>query len=326
MAAPLLFALVLALYLVLPGRWVNGYVVDSSTGERLRYRLNGPYVFAATLALWAGACARGFIAWDFLWTRRVEVAIGACLSGLAFTAAMMRARRPENPRWGGGRVDAKMYLYLAGAILLELNVLSFAAHHLIAHAEDPSPGVVLYVLMFTFFVFEYLLFEEVHLYTYDFVAERVGFKLGWGCLCFYPTFYCIGLWWVADRQNPHAPWWLLGLAVALFFAGWVLSRGANLQKFRFKRSARPDGARVLESGFWGLSRHINYLGEILMALGLALVLGWPTAIGPWLYPLYYVALLVPRQLDDDKRCAAKYGALWQDYCRRVPWRIIPWVY
>jgi delta14-sterol reductase len=80
------------------------------------------------------------------------------------------------------------------------------------------------------------------------------------------------------------------------------------------------------SGFWRVSRHVNYLGEILMALALALSLGRPGGIGPWLYPLYYVALLVPRQHDDDRRCAEKYGALWQEYCRRVPYRIVPFVY
>ena len=63
-----------------------------------------------------------------------------------------------------------------------------------------------------------------------------------------------------------------------------------------------------------------------MALGLTLALGWPTVPAPWLYPLYYVALLVPRQIDDDRRCAAKYGALWDEYRRRVPYRIIPFIY
>jgi hypothetical protein len=47
---------------------------------------------------------------------------------------------------------------------------------------------------------------------------------------------------------------------------------------------------------------------------------------PWLYPLYYVALLFPRQSDDDKRCAEKYGKLWKEYVRRVPYKIIPLVY
>jgi delta14-sterol reductase len=193
--------------------------------------------------------------------------------------------------------------------------------------------------MFSFFVAEYLNFEEVHLYTYDFFAERVGFKLGWGCLVFYPFFYCVGIWSVAERPNPHTPPLVLAGCVALFVSGWALSRGANLQKFLFK--TRPgakllgiwapatvdgDGRQLLCSGFWRLSRHVNYLGEIMMALGLALALGWPGVPGPWLYPLYYVALLLPRQLDDDRRCSVKYGALWQEYCRRVPYRIIPWVY
>ena len=55
-------------------------------------------------------------------------------------------------------------------------------------------------------------------------------------------------------------------------------------------------------------------------------LGYPGALLPWLYPLYYVLLLVPRQLDDDRRCAEKYGALWDEYRRAVPYRIVPWLY
>jgi hypothetical protein len=271
--------------------------------------------------------------------------------GLLFTAAIVLPVAPPadsrgllsdlylgrlpNPQFFGGRVDAKMYLYLVGAILLELNLLSFAAHHLARHPADPSPGVLLYLALFSFFLGEYLFFEEVHLYTYDFVAERVGFKLGWGCLVFYPFFYGIGLWTVAERDNPHPGAAVLALSAALFFSGWVLSRGANLQKFHFKtRPDRPflgllpvalvDGdRRVLVSGFWGLSRHVNYLGEILMAGGLTLSLGFPLLLLPWLYPLYYVALLLPRQLDDDRRCAAKYGPLWAEYQRRVPYRIVP---
>jgi delta14-sterol reductase len=277
---------------------------------------------------------------------------GACMLGLLFTFAIVLPAPPvkgfladlylgrhENPQWGQGRLDAKMYLYLIGAVMLELNLLSFAAHHVIRHPADPSPGVLLYVLLFTFFVAEYLNFEEVHLYTYDFMAERVGFKLGWGCFVFYPFFYPVGLWTVAELPNPHSSKVLLACAAVTFFSGWVLSRGANLQKFQFKRNPErkafglldpraisANGRLVLTGGFWGLSRHINYLGEILMALGLTLSLGYPGTIGPWLYPLYYVVLLVPRQIDDDRRCAERYGPLWEEYCRRVPRRIIPGIY
>jgi delta14-sterol reductase len=355
--APLVvYATITAFHLAIPARQVDGYVIDPATRRPYRYRLNGLVVYAATIGLWALLCSRGVIAWDFFWTTRWEGLAGACTLGLLFTAAVvLRAPgrpskgnglladlflgRIENPQWLGGRVDAKMWLYLVGATMLGLNLYSFAMHHRLAFPDDPSPGVALYTALFSFFLCEYLFFERVHLYTYDFFAERVGYKLGWGCLCFYPYFYGVGLWSVADRANPHSSTATLVGAAAVFFSGWSLARGANLQKFTFKRDpaakflgcltpvAVSDGERrLLVSGFWRVSRHVNYLGEILMAIGLTLALGQPRVWTTWLYPLYYVALLVPRQRDDDRRCAAKYGPLWKEYCARVPYRIVPGVY
>lgn len=346
-------AAILALQLALPAREVEGYVRDSS-GIPLHYRLNGLRVFAVLLAAFAILCRAGFLSWDFFWQHRLESLAGACTLGLLFTFAIVLGApadpsnsllgdlylgRRANPQLGRGRLDAKMSLYLIGAAMLALNILSFAAHQLLAFSHLRSPGVLLYTALFLFFLAEYLFFEEVHLYTYDFFAERVGFKLGWGCPAFYPFFYCIGLWQEAAKPDPRAPIYLYIVATALFFAGWLLSRGANLQKFIFKRdpAARAFGLiapvtvgdsehALLCSGFWRVARHVNYLGELLMALGLTLSLGRPGDLLPWLYPLYYVAFLVPRQLDDDKRCAKKYGALWTEYCRRVPYRIVPGIY
>jgi delta14-sterol reductase len=332
-----IYGIVFLLYLVVPGRWVEGYVTDDR-GQRLRYHLNGLYVFVLAIAAWFFICQRGLVEWDFLYQHRYQTLATAFVIGIVFTFAIvlplpkvkslgadLYLGRAKNPQWG--RADAKMFLYLIGAVMLELNLLSFGAHHWLK--LGPSPGVILHIALFSFFLVEYLFFENVHLYTYDFVAERVGFKLGWGCLVFYPFFYAIGLWFAADAPN-RVPNFVLVLAAILFLAGWTFARGANLQKFYFKTGKQlgpiPQRAlenRVLVSGFWGLSRHINYLGELCMASGLALCLGHPAA---WLYPLYYVALLVPRQIADDKRCADKYGALWEEYCREVPYRIIPFIY
>ena len=346
-------ALITALHLVVPARTVDGYVVDPRTGKPYRYRLNGLVVYLSTIGLWALACSQGLLAWDFFWTWRWEGLLGACTLGLVFTALVVLGAPPtgkglaadlflgriENPQWAGGRVDAKMWLYLVGATMLGLNLYSFAMHERLTFPDDPSPGVALYVALFTFFLCEYLFFERVHLYTYDFFAERVGFKLGWGCLTFYPFFYAVGLWSVADLPDPHASTVLYVVAGCLFFAGWSLARGANMQKFAFKRdpdakflgfiapAVVSDGEKkLLVSGFWGVSRHVNYLGEILMATGLTLALGRPEELTTWLYPLYYVALLVPRQIDDDRRCALKYGPLWVAYVARVRFRIVPGVY
>ena len=353
LAPACVYALIALLHLVLPARSVDGYVIDPATQRPYRYRLNGLAVYAIMVALWALTCWSGWLAWDFFWTTRWEGLAGACVLGLLFTFAVVLPAprsgkglladlylgRLENPRWLGGRVDAKMFLYLAGATMLGLNIYSFAMHQRLAFPNDPSPGAMLYVGLFTFFLCDYLFFERVHLYTYDFFAERVGFKLGWGCLVLYPYFYCVGLWSVADLPDPHAPAGLLAIAAILFFFGWCLARGANMQKYLFKRDpgarflgliapvALTDGDKtLLASGFWGIARHVNYLGELLMAVGLTLALGFPGRLAPWLYPLYYVALLIPRQIDDDRRCAQKYGALWQDYVKRVPYRIVPGLY
>jgi delta14-sterol reductase len=347
------YALVLVLNLVVPGRWLDGYVRDAA-GAPLRYHLNGLPVLVLVVAGYVAAANAGLIAWDVFYTHRWGAAIGACVIGLVFTLAIVLPAPPtpgtslaadlylgrrENPRWLGGRLDAKMFLYLVGAVMLELNVLSFAAHHVLTHPGAVSPGVVLHAGLFTFFLIDYLTFERVHLYTYDLFAERVGFKLGWGCLVFYPYFYCVGLWSVADLPDPGTPAPLLVLYAVVFFTGWGLSRGANLQKFLFKtrpsaalfgviapRFVEGDGKRLLCSGFWRVSRHVNYLGEILMAVGLALALGYPTHVGPWLYPIYYLVLLLPRERADDRRCAAKYGPLWDEYRRRVPYRVVPGLY
>jgi protein-S-isoprenylcysteine O-methyltransferase Ste14 len=349
----ILDAVILLLHLALPARRVTGYVQDETSGALLRYRLNGPLVLVVTVGLGVLVCALGLFPWDWLYTHRWSGLAGSCALGLLFSfvvvlrepargkpfLAELYLGRVRNRSFAGGRADAKMFLYLVGAVLLALNVLSFAAHHLAAYAADPSPGVILYAALFLWFVGEYLVFEQVHLYTYDIFAERVGFKLGWGCFTFYPYFYAVGLWFTADLPNPHAPTWALVVPAVLFFAGWSFSRGANLQKYSFKRDpdhallgvlkprALQDGTHaLLASGFWGMARHVNYLGEILMAIGLTLALGLPGVWAAWLYPLYYVALLLPRERSDEKRCAAKYGALWDEYRRRVPRRIIPGIY
>jgi delta14-sterol reductase len=348
----LIYLLITVFHLALPGKWYDGYVKDEETGELLRYRLNGWLVLIASVGLWAGLGYSGLVPYDWLYEHRWSGLAGACAFGLIYSAAMVLPAKPVkdsffadfylgrllNPQLWGGRLDAKMWLYLIGAVMLELNVLSFTAAHVEAYPDNPNPGVFLCAGLLTYFVCDYLTFERVHVYTYDIFAERVGFKLGWGCLLFYPYFYAVGLWSVVDKPDPGYPVWALIIFALIFLSGWGMARGANMQKYFFKREPNrtflgiepktvSDGERsLLASGFWGVSRHINYLGEILMATGIALSVCYPGTIWPWLYPVYYVVLLFPRQRDDDIRCAEKYGELWERYEEKVPYRIIPYIY
>ena len=347
----IIYAGITLLHVLLPARMVKGYVKNESTGELLNYRLNGILVLPVSIITWFLLGYTGKVPYDWLYQVRWASLAGAVVIGLLFSFIIVCKNestgksfladfwfgRLINPQIKNGYVDAKMWLYLIGAVMLQLNVLSFTAYHISAF-DFINPGIILGAAMTTWFCWDYLIFERVHLYTYDIFAERVGFKLGFGCLSFYPYFYAVSFWFTVNLPNPGHPVPLMIIFAVIFLIGWMISRGSNLQKYYFKISPKKnflffkpenvsDGKRsLLTSGFWGVSRHVNYLGEIMESCGIALSAGYPAVIGVWLYPLYYVILLFTRQADDDKICREKYGKLWDTYKEKVKYRIIPFIY
>lgn len=345
------YAVITLLHLVIPARRTPGYVVNDATGKVQEYRINGRYVLGASVILWFLLGYFRLVPYVWLYETRWLGLIGACVIGVAYSLyvvlrvppnrqsffADLWFGRAKDVRFRDGFVDAKVWLYLVGAVMLQLNVLSFAAYHL-TNVTNINWGFLLGCAMLTWFCVEYLVFERIHLWTYDFIAERVGFKLGFGCLAFYPYFYSVALWFTADLPNPGLPAGLTILFGVLFLCGWVLTRGANMQKFYFKTApgqkflwitpdVLSDGDNtLLVNGFWGASRHINYLGEVIQAVAIALASGYFGIWMVWLYPLYYVALFLSRQADDDKLCREKYGDLWDEYTTKVKYRIVPCLY
>jgi delta14-sterol reductase len=339
------------LHLLIPAKKTKGYVKNEITGEVMNYRINGKYVLLASVLIWFLLGYFNIVPYTWLYETRWYGLIGACVIGLSYSFFVVCKHpstgkafpadfwfgRTKDSRLKDGLIDAKLWLYLIGAVMLQLNVLSFASYHIL-NVENINYGFILGSAMLTWFCFEYLIFEKIHLWTYDFIAERVGFKLGFGCLAFYPYFYSVSLWFTAHLPAPAIPIWLTVFFGVLFLSGWVFTRGANMQKYFFKTAPdkkflwiKPktlsDGRHsLLVSGFWGASRHVNYFGEIIQALAVALAAGcfavWPV----WLYPAYYIALMTTRQLDDDKICRAKYGGLWDQYTEKVKYRIIPFIY
>jgi len=242
--------LIFVLNALLPGRWVTGYITKTNSNEKMRYHLNGIYVFFSVVLIWFLLGYFKVLPFDWLYNYRWFGLAGAFVAGVIFSLVVVLRYPPvrksflsdlffgriENLQFRGGLADAKMWLYLTGATMLELNALSFTAHHLALYGDQASSGIILSTALLTYFIIDYFIFEEVHLYTYDLFAERVGFKLGWGCIVFYPYFYSVFLWSTVDLPDPHTPSWLLFVYVLIFLSGWVLSRGANLQKYFFKKN------------------------------------------------------------------------------------------
>lgn len=351
----LTFLLLGVVHILAPAWRVSGYVRDELSNQPLNYRLNGLAVFA--IALFAWWFELGGVPKDWMFRATFYAVAGSSVLAIVLTVLLvMRSKsQPEQKFriafWTGRMLnkcyfsgfDVKMYLYIFGGTVLALNALSGASYHFDLYGMNSNVGVYIYAAMWVLFVTDYFCFERVQLYTYDIIHERLGFKLIWGCLTVYPYLYVIPLWGVAHFPAPEMTGSIsvvvLSSTGVLFFIGWFLSRGSNLQKYWFKRWPQRKFLgvikpryitcgkhKVLCSGFWGVARHLNYLGEFVMALAMAFVLGHFLSLWIWIYPLFILGLFVQRQRSDDALCAEKYGDAWDEYCKQTPYRIVPGLY
>ena len=353
------FAAFFLAQIILPARRVPGYVINPETGEPRQYRLNGLLVFVIAVLVWAFAFEPMGISRDWFYRSSVYAVAGGTVFTTVFAVIAVfsqpqgKNKNPIAALWTGrarelsffnNRFDVKMYFYAVGGTMLALNALSGAAYHHGRFGDDANPGIYLYAAFFTFYILDYFIFERVQLYTYDLIHERLGFMLFWGGLVVYGWLFILPLWGMAAYPDPgfSTAWtyvWLIGTG-ALFLLGWTISRGANMQKYTFKRwpdrkflgiiepkYIQAGDRKILHSGLWGVARHFNYLGEGFLSLSIALSFGHFGVPWAWIYMAFIVTLFTFRQRDDDRHCAEKYGAdKWAEYKAKVKYRIFPGVY
>jgi protein-S-isoprenylcysteine O-methyltransferase Ste14 len=324
-------------------------------GRRLEYRMNGIFSFLLTLSLVALAVFAGWVDAALLYDQigplmTVVNIFTFVFAGFLYFWGLQGAQweRPTgrilydyfmgtalNPRIGG--LDIKLFCEARpGMIFWMLLNLSIAAkqYELIGTITVP---MLLVVGFQSFYLIDYFIHEEAVLTTWDIKHEKFGWMLCWGDLVWLPFTYTLQAQYLVD--HPHAlPVWAIGAILALNLMGYTIFRGANIQKHRFRNDPERDvwgrapeyistsrGGLLLTSGWWGLSRHMNYFGDLLIALSWCL----PAAFGsplPYFHMLYFTMLLIHRERRDDAMCLAKYGEDWRRYRARVPWRIIPGLY
>ena len=121
-----------------------------------------------------------------------------------------------------------------------------------------------------------------------------------------------------------------GVGLALWLMGFVLEVTADEQKHRFRRQPANNG-RFIRSGLWSICQHPNYLGEILLWCGLALLALPALAGAQWLTLLspVFVALLLLRISGVpllQKAALKRWGtdAAWRSYVTSTP-VLLPWI-
>ena len=88
LAPAIIYSYIFLLNVLLPGRWVTGYVTKVNSEEKLRYRLNGLLVLFTVLLTWFLLGYFGVLAWDWLYYVRWYALAGAFVFGVLFLALL----------------------------------------------------------------------------------------------------------------------------------------------------------------------------------------------------------------------------------------------
>uniref|UniRef100_A0A8C1YNQ0 Delta(14)-sterol reductase TM7SF2 n=1 Tax=Cyprinus carpio TaxID=7962 RepID=A0A8C1YNQ0_CYPCA len=316
------------LYLLPIGKVSEGLVLRD--GSRLKYPINGFHALSITavlliVCLWLGmphgylfelilplaVCAIGvsyllsmYLYIRSFWAPQHALSLGGNTGNPLYDFFM---GRELNPRIGD--FDLKYFCELRpgliGWVVINLGMLMKE----VELRGSPSLAMLLVNGFQLLYVTDALWNEEAVLTTMDIVHDGFGFMLAFGDLAWVPFTYGLqAMFLVVHPQSLST----------LGAAGIILLND-------LETIATATGKRLLVSGWWGFVRHPNYLGDLLMALAWSLPCGM-SHILPYFYVIYFTILLIHREARDEKHCRAKYGLAWDTYCRRVPYRIIPYIY
>lgn len=336
-----------------PGEMKDG--VALADGSRLKYKMNGWFTWCFTIGLafllaWTGI-VKPTVFYDNFGSLLTTVNIFTFgLSLYLYFHPMLKGtgEKPTgrffydyfmgtslNPREGG--FDWKLFCEARpGLILWVLINFSMAAKQYQLHGHVTT-AMILVCFFHFWYIADYYWHEEAILTTWDIRHENFGWMLCWGDLVWVPFTYTLQAQYLVT--HPHdLPGWVTAGIVAMNAFGYYIFRSVNIQKHRFRNNPegliwgkKPEwietarGTKLLTSGWWGLARHLNYTGDLTMALAWCLPCLFSNLL-PYFYIIYFTILLVHRERRDHAMCAARYGQDWDRYCQKVPWRMIPGIY
>jgi 7-dehydrocholesterol reductase len=250
-----------------------------------------------------------------------------------------------NPRIGK-MFDFKLFFNgrpgIVGWTLINMS-FAFAQYKMLGYVTN---SMVLLNVLHAIYVLDFFVNEDWYLRTIDIAHDHFGFYLAWGDLVWLPFTYTYQSQFLI--QNPvDLSWPYFSFVLALGLSGYLIFRITNDQKNLVRRTdgkcsiwGKPakvlrveyktsDGEKrrslLLCSGAWGLARHFNYFGDLLISSAFCLCCASFNLIAMY-YIIYMTILLGLRLGRDDQRCREKYGKYWDEYCSIVKYKVIPGIY
>ncbi|KAM0753211.1 ERG4/ERG24 ergosterol biosynthesis protein [Meredithblackwellia eburnea MCA 4105] len=338
---------------LLPGQVVEGTVMRD--GNKLAYKMNAfATLLASLLVVASGTYILGLGPLLYIsehWSQLISASLVMSFAQACFVYA--QSYKPNTMLALGGNASNPFYNWFIGRPL-NPRIGSFD----IKSFNEMRPGLILWVIIdiamlarqyatigrvtdslllvaafHGWYVFDAEYNEPAILSTMDITTDGFGFMLSVGDLTWVPFTYCTTARYLSLHVNDLG-YVRVGVILAVQFIGYWIFRGSNGEKNEFRSGKNPKnlkylqtarGTKLLTSGWWGMSRHPNYLGDWMMSWAWCLPAGFASPL-PYFYVIFFAVLLVHRQIRDDEACAKKYGKDWDTYKKIVPARIIPYIY
>ena len=349
---------------ILPGRKMQG--VELRDGTKLPYKINGIAVSSALVLVLAfrWALTDGQLPeLQFLYDNHVDLAIITILFSVFFSTYLYIASfvpligkngkgtkekllalggnsgnpfydwfigRELNPRLGP--VDLKMFSELRPGMLLWLLINLSCLHHYYLQHGKINDALLLINALQGFYIFDGVLNEEGVLTMMDITTDGFGFMLAFGDLTLVPFTYSLQARYLSISPIELGTCRLCFIISVMALGYWIF-HSANKQKSDFRQGNLPHlksiqtkrGTKLLCDGWWAKSQHMNYFGDWIISLSWGLATWFQTPL-TYYYSAYFLGLLLHRQGRDEHKCSEKYGESWVEYEKKVPYKIIPYVY
>ncbi|MBQ2046299.1 MAG: isoprenylcysteine carboxylmethyltransferase family protein [Muribaculaceae bacterium] len=139
------------------------------------------------------------------------------------------------------------------------------------------------------------------LFIIGFVIAGLDYRLGWSSI----------------------PNWVSLCGAALFLIGYALYGEVMRENMWLSRTIHvEDDQKVVTTGLYSIVRHPMYTATLLMFLPVPIILGsW------WAIPIFslYIPIIIRRILDEESLLLNDLSG-YTEYCNKLRWRLIPFVW